>query len=293
MTMNTPRMSPAYLNAQYNNRLRVVNAPAILQGWQSRSQVARQQLSHHSGVTYGQHPREVLDVFPATTNAALAPVVVFVHGGYWRALSKDEHSFIAPALVSAGACVVVPSYPLCPQASLEDIALSLTQALAWVYRNIERYGADPTRITVVGHSAGGHLAAMLVNTLWPTVGVDLPPQLVRGAVAISGLYDLAPIMRTTHLQQDLQLTTTQVARLSPVNLPPSALNGAQLSCVVGGQESEEFVRQNTLMQRAWGTQHVPICEAYEGLNHFTVLDALTTPIHPLHQLVLSHLMHAQ
>jgi arylformamidase len=145
--------------------------------------------------------------------------VVFIHGGYWRSLDKSDHSFIAPAFTNQGACVVVPNYALCPAVTIPQIVMQMVKALAWTYRNASKYGGDPSRITVIGHSAGGHLAAMLLACQWSVYAKDLPSDVVRNALSISGLYDLEPIMRTPFLQESLRLTPEQVLLASPAWMP--------------------------------------------------------------------------
>jgi len=239
-------------------------------------------------VAYGHAEGEKLDIFPAQCKpgAPLAPVLVFIHGGYWRSLDKADHSFLAPAFVKQGACVVVPNYALCPAVTIPDITLQMVQALAWVYRHIGVHGGDRRRITLVGHSAGGHLAAMLLACQWPAVAADLPPDLVKNALSISGVFDLEPLRHTPFVADSLRLTPAQVKKASPALLPAPPLRDGRgaLFSVAGGNESSEFLRQNQLIQQAWSPQVVPVAEALPGLNHFSVLEALVQPRHRLNQL---------
>jgi arylformamidase len=279
-----PRLDdPAWLDAQYNNRARVPEAVAILARWAKASALARDgSPAKRLDLRYGNGPNETLDVFPATQPGA--PILFFVHGGYWRALDKSDHSFVAPSFVADGATVVVPNYALCPSVTIEDIALQMTRALAWTWRHAAEFGADASRIAVAGHSAGGHLAAMLLSCRWKQVGEDLPLAPLSGALAISGLYDLEPVRLTPFLQGDLRLTPSQVARLSPAFFPrPKA---GKLFTTVGGDESEEFLRHNQLIRDQWGPTAVPVCESASGMNHFTVLESLVDPAGRLHELAL-------
>jgi arylformamidase len=279
---------PVWLDRQYNNRALVPGHQKHFDRWAKDSAAARQKQPALLDLAYGHGAGETLDVFPAQRMPGLppAPVMVFIHGGYWRSLDKSDHSFIAPTFARLGACVVVPNYALCPAVTIPEIALQMTQALAWVYRHIGVHGGDPQRITVVGHSAGGHLAAMLLACQWSLVGDDLPDALVQNALAISGVFDLEPLRHTPFLQDSLRLTPSIVKKVSPAGFaaPPLLEGRGELCAVAGGNESDEFVRQTRLIQQAWGTEVVPVCETLPGLDHFSVLEALVQPRHRLHQL---------
>lgn len=279
---------PAWLDRQYNNRALVPEHAAHFERWATESAQARHSLPCLLDVAYGRGSGETLDVFPAPRKVGKppAPVVVFIHGGYWRSLDKSDHSFLAPAFVEQGACVVMPNYALCPAVTIPQIALQMTQAMAWVVRHIGAHGGDPGRITLVGHSAGGHLAAMLLACDWTKVGADLPATPVKNALSISGVFDLEPLRHTPFLRDSLRLTAQQVRQTSPVGFPPPCVVGGRgtLAAVVGANESEAFLQQNALIQQAWGAKVVPVCEALPGLNHFSVLEALVKPGHRLHKL---------
>ena len=276
-----------WYDRMYNNRALVPDNARYISAWTEGSARARQTEKCQLDLPYGAGLGETLDVFPA--DRPKAPVLVFIHGGYWRSLDKADHSFVAPAFTHAGACVVVPNYALCPgtpaqPVTIPHITLQMVQAVAWTWRNIARYGGDPGRITVAGHSAGGHLAAMLLACVWKACAGDLPARLVKNALTISGLHELESIRHAPFLQATLQLTPAQVRKASPAWLPrPGA---GVLASVAGGDESAEFLRQSRLIQRVWGRARVPVCEALPGLNHFSVLDAFAAPGTRLNSLTL-------
>ena len=272
----------AWHDAMYDNRRRVPEHPAIFARWAQESAQTRAQGPCELDIAYGSQPGEKLDVFPAASEHA--PVLVFVHGGYWRALDKSDHSFVAPAFTRDGACVVIPNYTLAPAVTIPQITLQVARAVAWTWHNIARFGGDRRRIVVAGHSAGGQLAAMMLACLWPQLDARLPRDTVCGALAISALHDLDPIMQTPFLQKTLQLTPAQVAQASPARLP--APRHGTLYSVAGATESAEYHRQNRLIQEAWGGRRVPVCELVPGRDHFSVLEALVEPRHRLHQLAL-------
>jgi arylformamidase len=278
-----PRHDPAWLDAQYNNRARVPDHARVLDNWAKASALVRESAAGAQlDVAYGPGAGETLDIFPAAQPGA--PVLVFIHGGYWRSLDKADHSFVAPAFNAAGATVVVPNYALCPAVTIEHITLQMAAAVAWVWRHAAQWGADPSRIALAGHSAGGHLATMLLSCRWKDVDADLPQQPLAGALSVSGLYDLEPLRHTPMVQADLRLTPASVARLSPAFFPRP--KGAKLYAAVGLDESDEFLRQNRLIRDVWGPTAVPVCETVPGANHFTVLNRLADPAHRLHELTL-------
>ena len=270
---------PAWLERMYNNRALVPAFPQHAQGWERDSAQARAQLACKLDIPYGSGERERLDVFPAERPGS--PVVVFIHGGYWRALSKADHSFVAPALHAMGATVVVPGYTLCPAVTIPEITLQMLRAMAWVWRHVGRFNGDAQRITVIGHSAGGHLAAMMLNARWQQFDPTLPQHLFKQALSISGVHDLDPLSQTSFFA-DLRLTPDDVRRASPARLPAPAVG--KLYAVAGGNESEEFIRQTQIMREAWGPKVVPVCEVLPGFNHFSVVESLCQSGSRLNQL---------
>jgi arylformamidase len=279
------RHDPARLELQYNNRARVPEHPQLLARWAEASALVRRESRCVLDLPYGSGAGETLDIFlPSAPQAEPAPVLVFIHGGYWRALDKAEHAFIAPAFNAAGALVVVPNYALCPAVTVEHIVLQMAAMLAWVWQHAAEHGGDASRIALVGHSAGGHLATMLLTCRWKDYAPEMPAQPVSGALSISGLYDLEPLRHTPSIQADLKLTPSSVARLSPAFFPRP--KGPKLYTVVGLDESDEFLRQNRLIRDVWGPTAVPVCETLPATNHFTVLNGLADPSGRLHDLAL-------
>ena len=288
--MPTPApFDPDWLNREYNNRALVPEHGEMFERWARLSATVRQQGPALVDVRYGHGPNEQLDIFSSQGRSAgeLAPVLFFIHGGYWRSLDKADHSFLAPEFTRRGACVVMPNYALCPAVTIPDIVMQMVQALAWTWRHIAKHGGDPNRISVVGHSAGGHLATMLLLCRWAEVGADLPADLVKNALSVSGLYDLEPVMHTPFVQPSLNITPEQVAKASPARLPapPVRAGRGTLAVVAGADESSEFRRHNRLMREAWGRAVVPVCEELPGLNHFNIVEAMAQPGHRLNQLV--------
>ena len=272
----------AWLDRMYNNRALVPEYEDHFHRWRTASERARNEGECVLDVPYGPSAGQTLDVFPAPR--ARAQTVVFIHGGYWRSLDKSDHSFIAPTFQEAGACVVLPNYDLCPAVTIPEITLQMVRAMAWTWKNAPTYGGDPRQITVIGHSAGGHLAAMMLACDWQRADPDLPVDVVMKGMSLSGLHDLEPMRHTPFLRDSLRLTDADALRASPAFLP--APEAATLYALAGADESPEFIRQNRLIRDAWGTRCVEVCEALPGLNHFSIVEALVQPGHALQELAL-------
>jgi arylformamidase len=278
--------SPEWLEAQYNNRKRVPEAAALLERWAAESAAVRARLKPEAALPYGSWG-EKLDVFgPVKRKKSRrpAPVFVFIHGGYWRSLTRSDHSFAVETIAKAGACAVVPDYTLCPTVTIPDIARQIAEAVAWTYKNIARYGGDPEYIVVVGHSAGGHLTAMMMGCNWQQLDPTLPPNLVTKGLSISGLYDLAPLQNVPFLKNDLRITQDHIDQASPVHWPRPTQG--KLYLAVGGDESEEFLRHQAALAQAWGESRVPIAKVLPGFHHFNIVETLNQPGSVLHGMVL-------
>ena len=263
----------AEFEVQYNARLQVPTSEAITAGFAEASERFRARAACRLDLAYGPSGREKLDVFPGGTRRG--PVLVYIHGGYWRSRDKSTYSFIAEPFVAAGATVVLVNYSLCPHVTIDHIVRQMRRALSWVWRNIDEHGGDHHRVHVAGNSAGGHLAAMLCATDWPEVDHELPADLIKGGMGLSGLYDLEPILLHP-INDTLNLDETLAQRLSPTRLKP-AHHGPYISAV-GGDESAEFRRQSRELAEAWKQAGgAATFVEVSGRNHFTIVGDLVQP----------------
>lgn len=271
-----PPYTTDYCDREYNARAAIPEAPRIFAAWAERAAATRRQRAALLDLPYGETTGERLDFFPTPREGA--PLLVYIHGGYWRALDKSDFSWIAPPFVDHGIAVAVVNYGLAPATPIEDIVRQMLRAHAWLFRKGDDLGFDPTRIFVSGHSAGGHLTAMMMAALWQRYADDLPADLVKGALAISGVFDLEPLVHAPFLNGDLKLDVERAHTLSPARILPAT--GAPLYTAVGGLESNEFKRQTALLRKRWKTnavRDVPMA----GFNHLTVNDELANPASPL------------
>ena len=265
----------AFYDREYNARAMVPDHPQIYARRAERSARARATMTCYLDRQYGAGPGETLDIFPARKGDG--SVLMFIHGGYWRSLDKRDFSFLAPACVDAGVSLVLVNYDLCPAVTLEEIVCQMLRASGWLYLHAEDYGADQDRLHVAGHSAGAHLTAMMMAALWPVFDRRLPRDLYKGALAVSGIYDMRPLMHA-HFLSDLNLDEATAFKLSPAFVPPATR--APVYTCVGGLESAEFKRQNTLLGQRWKSvvaADIPM----PGFNHMSVIDELGNPASPL------------
>lgn len=247
--------------------------PAVLvKAWRERSERSRARHRVSLDLPYGPSLNERMDIFHAEapdTHSPQAPVHVFFHGGYWRSLSHREFSFIVDDLVKSGITVAVVNYALCPQVHFSELVRQAQAAVAYVYTHAAELGIDPERLSISGHSAGGHLCAMLMSTDWQgTFG--LPNQLIRGALCVSGLYDLRPFP-WSWLQPKLQLTGRDVQTFSPLWLACQV--AAPIKLVAGALESAEFERQMSSYAEHLSEQgHNVTQQLLPEVDHFSILE---------------------
>jgi arylformamidase len=265
----------ATLDAQYNNRALVPDHQRHLDAFARDSAALREVAEARLDLAYGDGPKQAIDLFlpPACGDA---PLLVFIHGGYWQGLDRKDFSFVAKPFLAAGTAVAVIGYDLAPAVDMDRIADQVRDALIWLHRHGAAHGAHGDRLVVTGHSAGGHLTAMALATDWERLGA--PGDLIAAGAPISGLFDLEPIRRC-YLNEVLGLDPAQAARLSPLHLPPHGK--APVLVTVGGDESEAFLDQSARYAAHLQGGGIDVAHAVQpGLNHFTVVRALADPSNP-------------
>jgi len=245
------------LQAEYDNGAKVPAYPGIVARWNADAAAFRASWPQSElGVAYGPTPRQAMDVFwPSASRDA--PTAMFIHGGYWQRMDRSVFSHLAAGLLAHGVAVAMPSYDLCPAVSMAALVEQLRIAATFLHRR------NGQRLLAMGHSAGGHLAAMLLATDWAGYGL---PRVVPASLSISGLFDLPPLL-ATNVADPLGMDEAEARRLSPLFMPAPS---GHIHAVVGGEEGVEYTRQSRSIAEAWGGSW----EALPGLNHFTVIEGL-------------------
>ena len=262
-------LSADFVEREYNLRQAFPDHPQWFARWSAESAAARSRLDSRLDIRYGSGPKQTLDLFPAESPRG---ALLFIHGGYWRALDKGDHSFVAPAFVDQGVGVVVINYDLCPNVSIAHIVEECRQAVAWLWREGRSQGVPVERLFIAGHSAGGHLVAMLYATDWRRYGV--PVDAIRGGLSVSGVFDLEPLIQVS-FNADLKLDSGKARAMSPIHC--TAEVRAPLLLAVGGGETSEFSRQSWLLWERWpecrpATTHSPLFIA--DRHHYSVMSEL-------------------
>ena len=271
------------LEYQYNPRVSVPEFPELAKVRAAQARKVRDTAKSWLNVPYGNSPREMLDMYAADRPAG--PVLLYIHGGYWRSGSKEDNCNFVPTFTKRGGTVVLVEYDLCPQVTVSDIVRQTRASIAWVYKNIARYGGDPSKLFVSGHSAGGHLTAMALAHDWTKEG--LPADVIQGAVATSGVYDLDMVMEIS-VQEQVRMTSEIAKQNSPFLNPPRVK--CPLVIAVGGAEpkgwqqmSEDyfaFCKKNGLT-----VEYLVV----PGANHYTMSEKLLDDTNPLTQAMIKQM----
>jgi arylformamidase len=273
--MSDKGFRPDEMEFQYNPRVSVPEYPELAKVRAAQARKVRESAKSWLNVAYGTSAREKLDIYAADNPRG--PVLVFIHGGYWRSGSKEENCNFVPTFTRRGATVAMVEYDLCPQVTVADIVRQTRASIAWVYRNIRNYGGDPAKIFISGHSAGGHLTAMALAHDWS--GEGLPGDLIKGAIATSGVYDLEMVMKIS-VQEQVQMTTDLARANGPLLQPPRVK--CPLIVAVGGDEPfgwQQMSKDYYEYCRRNGVSAEYLVEP--GANHYTMSEHLLDESSPL------------
>jgi arylformamidase len=267
----------AALDRQYDNQRVVPEWERFFARYAELSAHTRRQFPSRLDVPYGDGEMQKLDIFP--TDDPGAPTWIFIHGGYWKRLDKSDFSFPADSLVPHGITLVSVNYALAPAVTIAEIVREVREATRWVFEHVIEWDGDPERIFVGGHSAGGHLAAMVART-----------EPVAGLTTISGVHDLEPLM-LAYSNEWLRLGPEDVATLSPIHQLPD--RRIPLVACAGVEETDEFKRQTAILAQAWRTREYPCIELYrERENHFSIVFELAYPESAIAQAVVGQCLEA-
>ena len=273
--MSLSNAERATLDAEYNLRAAVPEHLSYFARYEAASGALRARCRRWLDLPYGASARQAIDLFPPEKPAA--PLLVFIHGGYWQSRDRKDFSFVAKPWLDHGVAVALIGYDLAPQVRMDAIVDQVRAGLAWLYRHAPDHGCDPSRLFVAGHSAGGHLAAMALATDWRALG--LPADVIKGVCAISGVFDLEPI-RLCYLNEVVGLDQDEARRNSPIHLP---LHGrCPVTVAVGERETAAFHEQSRayaakLERAGWACQLL----VQPAVDHFGIVMSMEdrdTPI---------------
>lgn len=274
--------------AEYDNSARVANSAELVNKYITDAANYREFAAERAqlNLTYGDGERNLIDIFWPDSEAGKehkSPIVMFIHGGYWQRMDRSCFSHLSAGLNAQGIAVAMPSYTLCPHIEIEGIINEMRRASLVLYQTFQR------PITVIGHSAGGHLAACVMATNWPRIHQKLPHDLIASGMGISGLYDLLPLCKTP-VNDALGMDEDSALSASPIHWVPEALQ--KFEAWVGGEESDEYHRQSRELAARWSLLATPTrYVSVPGANHFTVVDELVKPGSPMVQRIVELIKH--
>ncbi len=257
------------LDLQYNNRLNASDHEYHLQQWERVSHDAGEKYKVYKNIPYGELQRETLDIFPSGKSGA--KTLMFIHGGYWYKNNPSDFYLLAEAFKPYDITIVLIGYPLMPAYPMDQLVCSCRRAISWAYKNMAEYNGDPDQLYIAGHSAGGHLASMMLATNWPQFDAKLNSNPIKGICAISGLYNLVPV-QLSNVNINLKMDTAMAIRNSPVQLSPETV--CPMVLAVGAEESDEYTAQAMELFNKWsGNAAIQLLEI-PGTNHFSVLTSM-------------------
>ena len=275
-----------YWERFYNPRIAVPDFQNYIDRWYDSTLKFKKNLGKsieiEMDVPYGDSIVETMDIFkPKKSVGSIKALMLFIHGGYWRSkdLTKKEHGFIAKPFVEKGFAVAVLDYALCPDVSMPDICKQIVKAGECLYRDAREVGVSKKNLYVVGHSAGAHLAAMSLVCIWKQLNKKLPKRIFKSALGLSGIYDLRPLINVQSVNADLKLDKNLASLVSPALIAPPKTAGLTIS--VGGQETEGFKEQHSIIAEKWQGSILNDIPSPED-NHFSILDTFVDPSSDLH-----------
>jgi arylformamidase len=264
--------------AEYDNSARVENSAELVDRYISDAADFRESFAENADLDliYGPGERNMMDIFWPDDELGRdrkSRLVIFIHGGYWQRMDRSSFSHLAKGLNARGIAVAMPSYTLCPDIKIDGIITEIRRACLVLFQTYRQ------KLTVVGHSAGGHLAACMMATNWQTIHQQLPHNLIASGMGLSGLYDLTPLCQTP-INEAVGMDEQQARESSPLFWTPEAFQ--KFEAWAGAEESGEYHRQSRELADRWSllgtpTQFVPV----PGANHFTIVDELVKADSPM------------
>lgn len=269
-----------WLDSQYNIRSYLPDHPKIFARWAEASRYARFDLDGYWNLFFGESEAETVDVIPGKPGK---PLLIFIHGGYWRSLDKYDFTFLAKPFVARGYSVALLNYGLIPRVTIEDSVRQTLRGIEWLYRQADRFGYDNNQIVACGHSAGGHLAVMSALAFWPLWAEDLPQDVIKSVVAVSGIYDLSPLVHTPFIQKDLKLNQKRTRMVSPALMPKPTI---PVHLAFGSEETVAFKEQSAYLASHWSLSPPLQVQA----DHLTIVDQIANPSSELFMLIQNQLL---